>query len=125
MVRAIVIGFLATCCVAPTLGAPAVAPPRVVAGRSYDDDLAVVKATIAKVMRIKPEAVEPKLTLSDLKVTNLDLADIREMLETKLKIQLRPAALKMAAGTEDPYAVVDKLTVSRFAAVVNAAPRAK
>jgi acyl carrier protein len=77
---------------------------------------------IAKVMRIKAEDVDPKKTLAQLKVGPLELADIRDELETRLKITLPSATLEKISGAEDKYTVADKLTVAQLADAVNATP---
>lgn len=100
---------------APTPSSPAANPDK----RKLADDLTVVQASIAAVMKLKAADVEPTKTLAQLKVTNLDMADIREQIETRLKISLPMATLQKAAGTDMPYEVVDKLTVAKLAEVVN------
>lgn len=100
---------------APTPTSPAANPDK----RKLADDLTVVQASIAAVMKLKAADVEPTKTLAQLKVTNLDMADIREQIETRLKISLPMATLQKAAGTDMPYEVVDKLTVAKLAEVVN------
>jgi len=98
---------------------PAVSGAPNTSTRKIADDLTVVQAVIANVKGIKAADVDPTKKLADLKISNLDLADIREQIEGRLKITLPSAALEKASGSADQYGVVDKLTVQQLADVVN------
>jgi len=98
---------------------PAVSGAPNTSTRKLADDLTVVQAVIANVKGIKAADVDPTKKLADLKISNLDLADIREQIEGRLKITLPSAALEKASGSADQYGVVDKLTVQQLADVVN------
>ncbi|MCE9608255.1 MAG: hypothetical protein K8U03_25500 [Planctomycetia bacterium] len=96
----------------PPLGTP------VLKKSTAAEDLKVVQDVLAKILKIKPEAVDPKSTLSTLKASNLDMADAVMEIEEKLKIAIPKSALQKAADTDMPYEVIEKLTVAKFAEVV-------